>query len=88
VDVENIGLIGDLMNELLGRNEILSKRERSGLIITHSGFIMNYINPDRAHVMLDGRIACSGIPEEVAKHIMKEGFERCVKLCGAKVCAE
>lgn len=88
VDVENIELIGDLMNELMGRDEILSKRERSGLIITHSGFIMNYIKPDRAHVMLNGRIACSGIPEEVAKHIMKEGFERCVKLCGEKVCAE
>jgi len=88
VDVENIGLIGELMNELLGRDEILSKRERAGLIITHSGFIMNYINPDRAHVMLDGRIACSGIPEEVARHIMGEGFERCVKICGAKVCGE
>lgn len=88
VDVENIELIGELMNELLGRDEMLSKRERAGLIITHSGFILNYIKPDRAHVMLNGRIACSGIPEEVAKHIMKEGFERCVKLCGAEVCAE
>jgi len=76
------------MNELMGRDEILSKRERSGLIFTQRGFILIYIKPDRAHVMLNGRIACSGIPEEVAKHIMKEGFERCVKLCGVKVCAE
>ena len=84
VDVENIELIGELMNELMGRDEILSKRERSGLIITHSGFIMNYINPDRAHVMLNGRIACSGIPEEVARHIMEEGFEKCIASCGVK----
>jgi len=88
VDVENIELIGDLMNELLGREKIPSKRERSGLIITHSGFIMRYIKPDRAHVMLNGRIACSGIPDEVARHIIEEGFERCVKVCGEKVCAE
>lgn len=88
VDVENIELIGALMNELLTRTEIPSKRERAGLIITHSGFILNYIKPDRAHVMLNGRIACSGIPDEVAKHIMEDGFEKCVLSCGARVCAE
>lgn len=88
VDVENIELIGDLMNELLTRTEIPSKRERAGLIITHSGFILNYIKPDRAHVMLNGRIACSGIPDEVAKHIMEDGFEKCIASCGARVCAE
>jgi len=88
VDVENVELIGDLMNELLGRDKMPSQRERSGLVITHSGFILNYLKPDRAHVMLDGRIACSGIPEEIAKEIMEEGFERCVELCGQKVCAE
>jgi Fe-S cluster assembly ATP-binding protein len=88
VDVENIELIGDLMNELLGRDKIPSQRERSGLIITHSGFIMRYLKPDRAHVMLDGRIACSGIPDEITREIMEEGFERCVELCGKKVCKE
>jgi Fe-S cluster assembly ATP-binding protein len=88
VDVENVELIGDLINELLGREKIPSQRERSGLIITHSGFILNYLKPDRAHVMIDGRIACSGIPDEIAKEIMEEGFERCVELCGEKVCAE
>ncbi len=88
VDVENVELIGDLMNELMGRDKMPSQRERSGLVITHSGFILNYLKPDRAHVMLDGRLACSGIPEEIAKEIMEEGFERCVELCGQKVCAE
>lgn len=84
VDVENVELIGDLMNELLGRDEMPSHRQRSGLVITHSGFILNYLKPDRAHVMLDGRIACSGIPDEIGRHIMEEGFERCVERCGEK----
>ena len=88
VDVENIELIGDLMNELLGREKIPSQRERAGLVITHSGFILNYLKPDRAHVMLDGQIACSGMPDEVSKEIMEEGFERCAELCGKRVCAE
>jgi Fe-S cluster assembly ATP-binding protein len=84
VDVENIELIGKIMCELLDRNKRPSQRERAGLVITHSGFIMHYIKADRAHVMLEGRIACSGMPDEITKHIMEEGFERCVELCGEK----
>jgi Fe-S cluster assembly ATP-binding protein len=84
VDVENIELIGEIISELLDRNKIPSKRESAGLIITHSGFIMRYLKADRAHVMLDGRIACSGRPDEITKNIMAEGFERCVELCGEK----
>ncbi len=89
VDVENIELIGDIINELMDRNKMPSKRGRAGLIITHLGFILRYINADRAHVMLNGRIACTGMLDEVTKHVMEEGFERCVELCGEKgVCGE
>jgi Fe-S cluster assembly ATP-binding protein len=88
VDVENIELIGEIMRELLDRNKLPSERERAGLIITHSGFVMHYIKADRAHVMLNGQIACSGMPDEITKRIMESGFEKCVELCGQKVCAD
>jgi Fe-S cluster assembly ATP-binding protein len=88
VDVENIELIGEIMRELLDRNKRPSERERAGLIITHSGFVMHYIKADRAHVMLNGQIACSGMPDEITKRIMESGFEKCVELCGQKVCAD
>jgi len=81
VDVENIELIGKIISELLDRNKMPSKREKSGLIITHSGSIMRHIKADRAHVMLGGRIACSGMPDEITKNVMETGFERCVELC-------
>ncbi|RCV65469.1 Fe-S cluster assembly ATP-binding protein [Methanophagales archaeon] len=81
VDVENIELIGEIMCELLDRNKMPSKRDKSGLIITHSGSIMRHIKADRAHVMLGGRIACSGMPDEITKNVMETGFERCVELC-------
>ena len=81
VDVENIELIGKIMSELLDRNKMPSKRKKSGLIITHSGSIMRHIQADRAHVMLGGRIACSGMPDEITKNVMETGFERCVELC-------
>jgi Fe-S cluster assembly ATP-binding protein len=88
VDVENIELIGEIMRELLDRNKLPSERKRAGLIITHSGFVMHYIKADRAHVMLNGQIACSGMPDEITKRIMESGFEKCVELCGQKVCAD
>lgn len=84
VDVENIELIGDIMSVLMERDKMPSKRENSGLIITHSGSIMRYIKADRAHVMLNGRIACTGMPDEITKHVMEEGFEKCVELCGER----
>ncbi len=81
VDVENIELIGRIISELLDRNKMPSKRKKSGLIITHSGSIMRHLKADRAHVMLEGRIACSGMPDEITKNVMETGFERCVELC-------
>lgn len=86
VDVENVELIGRVMSEMLERDKRPSERRKSALIITHIGYILNYIKADRAHVMLDGRIACSGMPDEIYNHILKEGFEECVRRCGGDRC--
>ena len=82
VDVENVELLGKITNEMLERDVPPSGRKKSALIISHIGYILNYIKADRAHVLLDGRIACSGITDEIYNHILKEGFEGCVKKCG------
>ncbi|MDY6864968.1 MAG: ABC transporter ATP-binding protein [Halobacteriota archaeon] len=81
VDVENVELIGRVMSELLDRDKRPSVRKKSGLIITHLGYIMNFVKVDRAHVMLGGKIACSGDPKEIMNEIMSEGYERCVRSC-------
>jgi Fe-S cluster assembly ATP-binding protein len=81
VDVENMELIGKVMSEMLQRDKRSSERRKSALIITHTGFISNYVKADRAHVLLNGKLACSGMPDEIVEHIMKEGFERCVREC-------
>jgi len=31
---------------------------------------------------MDGRIACSGDPNEILEDIRKEGFKGCVECCG------
>lgn len=81
VDVENVELIGKVLNEFLEREKRPSERRRAALIITHSGFILNYVRADRAHVMLDGTIACSGTPDEIFKQIMSVGYEECIRRC-------
>ena len=54
-------------------------RKRSGLLITHLGYILNFVSADKAHVLMDGKIACSGNPAEIIEDIRKEGFNGCVE---------
>ena len=44
------------------------------LLITHYQRILNYITPDRIHVMMDGRIVLSGGPE-LAHELEQKGYE-------------
>lgn len=44
------------------------------LIITHYQRLLNYITPDKVHVMMQGRIAKSGGPE-LAQRLESEGYE-------------
>jgi len=74
VDVENLEVIGKAINNFL--------EGRSGLIVTHLGHILNYVKADVAHVLIDGRVACSGKSTKVLSQILKEGYtwcERCLR---------
>jgi len=84
VDLENIKLIGDAINQLTQKDVRPSLRTKSGIIITHFGHILDYMKADRAHVMLEGSIVCSGNPAEILDQIKKSGYEGCVAcLCPA-----
>ncbi|MEM3437278.1 MAG: ABC transporter ATP-binding protein [Nitrososphaerales archaeon] len=71
VDVENLGIIGKVINDFL--------KDRSGLLITHLGYILRYVEVDKAHVLIDGKIACSGEPIKILDQILKEGYGWCEK---------
>jgi Iron-regulated ABC transporter ATPase subunit SufC len=79
VDIVNLELIGKAVNELLKKDLKPRFRNRSGLLITHIGGIMEYVKADRAFVMLKGSIVCSGNPEEILKSIKENGYEGCVE---------
>ncbi len=84
VDLENIKVIGKAINMLTQKDQRPSTRTKSGIIITHFGHILDYISTDKAHVMIEGTVVCSGGPIEILEQIKANGYEGCVEcLCPA-----
>ena len=75
----NIALIGQLINELLQKEHPIRDRKRAGLIITHTGHILDYVNARTGHVLIDGAIVCEGDPHEILETIKSKGYEECRK---------
>jgi Fe-S cluster assembly ATP-binding protein len=53
--------------------------DRAMLVITHYQRLLDYIRPDRVHVLADGRIVASGGPE-LALELEKEGYDKYAKV--------
>jgi len=77
VDLENIALIGELINGLLEKTHPMRSRTRSGLIISHTGHILEYVNARTGYVMFEGRIICEGDPHEILETIKVKGYGEC-----------
>jgi len=78
VDLDNIAVVGEAMNRLLKPGKA-SQRSRSGLIVTHTGHILNYVNADIGHVLLGGRLACQGNPLDLLEEIANNGYNSCME---------
>ncbi len=52
--------------------------DRAMLVITHYQRLLDYIKPDRVHVMSAGRIVASGGPE-LAHELEKDGYDKYVR---------
>ncbi|MCX6003747.1 MAG: ABC transporter ATP-binding protein [Chloroflexi bacterium] len=79
VDLENIALIGKLINELLEKDSPMHSRNNMGLIITHTGHILDYVNARNGYIMLEGIISCMGDPREILTEIKARGYEQCAR---------
>ncbi|ACF46229.1 ABC transporter related [Prosthecochloris aestuarii DSM 271] len=89
VDVENMALVGAMARELLeGSSEpdeshsmitLAKKRVTSGLIITHTGYILDYITADRGHVLYNGTLCCSDNPKRILDHLHRFGYKECIR---------
>jgi len=84
VDIEALSLVCKLINQLFTTDEKKPAKRNAGLIITHSGNILNQIHIDKAHVMHNGQIGCSGNPAIILEQIGKCGYEECIRCMGAR----
>ena len=78
VDVENMSLLGNAAAALLEKDMHMRSRTKSGLIITHTGYILDYIEADVGHVLIDGYMRCSGNPREILKSVKAPGYKECI----------
>ncbi len=95
VDLENMALIGKTARQLLDgessfpacspMRQKLKRNSTSGLIITHTGYILEYVNADRAQVMYDGQLCCEARPREILDHIAKYGYQECLRCFASDV---
>ena len=77
VDLVNIAVIGDLINRLLQKEVRIRERSHSGLVITHTGHILEYVSARTGYVMINGRLSCGGDPLEILTTIKQHGYEEC-----------
>ena len=66
LDIDALRIVGD------GINRIMRKADKAVLLITHYQRLLDYVQPDRVHVLADGRIVRSGGPE-LALALEREG---------------
>ncbi len=84
VDLENIALIGELINKLLQKGCPMHQRSRGGLIITHTGHILEYVNAATGYVLFNGSIiSCGASPLDILDNIKRKGYEECA-ICPMK----
>lgn len=67
LDIDALKIVSEGVNALRGP-------ERGLLVITHYQRLLNYIVPDKVHVMVDGRIVKTG-DKDLALHLEAEGYD-------------
>lgn len=73
VDLEQVDAVGGAVGKLLQTPDGKG-RPRAGLVITHTGFIIDSIAPEVAHLMIDGTIVADGEPREMFTAVRRDGY--------------
>jgi len=78
VDIENIALVGEAINSLIGKDKVKDPK-RGAIIITHTGYILDFVNADKGYIIFDGNLVCRGNPRDILSEIKKHGYRRCAE---------
>lgn len=77
LDIDSLKIVANGINTLIGP-------DRGILVITHYQRLLNYITPDRVHVMVKGKIVKSG-GKELAHELEAKGYDSIIKEAEAQV---
>ena len=80
LDIDALRIVSEGVNEYRGP-------EKAIVLVTHYQRILNYIEPDFVHVLLDGRIVRSG-GKELALELEAKGYEWIIEEAAAQVQAD
>jgi len=72
LDIDALRIVSEGVNAMRGP-------DRSMLVITHYQRLLDYIRPDKVHVLAAGRIVASGGPE-LALQLEREGYDKYVSV--------
>jgi Fe-S cluster assembly ATP-binding protein len=75
LDETDSGLDIDALKIVAASVNALRAPDRAMLVITHYQRLLDYIKPDRVHVLARGRIAASGGPE-LAHELERDGYDK------------
>lgn len=81
VDPVNMAQVGNTIRKLIcNKKACQSKAERkSALVITHTGEILDYLDADKAYILCNGTVMCSGNPNRLLNEIKTQGYEECIR---------
>ena len=68
LDIDALRVVGD------GINAIMRAEDKGVLLITHYQRLLDYVRPDKVHVLADGRIVKTGGPD-LALRLENEGYD-------------
>ncbi len=79
VDVDNIKVVGEAIRKILDKDKHIWERDSSGLIITHTGAILDYVKADFGHLIINGTLKCTANPNDIFEYIKEKGYKECEK---------
>jgi Fe-S cluster assembly ATP-binding protein len=74
LDETDSGLDIDALRIVAGGVQKLHRPDRATILVTHYQRLLNYVTPDRVHVLWNGRIVKSG-GKELAHELEAKGYD-------------
>jgi Fe-S cluster assembly ATP-binding protein len=71
VDIENVAVMSKAINQYMNRHKV------SALIISHTGYILDYLEAKDGCVLYDGKIICHKEPKRIFSEIKEYGYGKC-----------